>query len=77
MTLWQDIDALCTLAIKRAMDADAEWIERELLRMLPLWDFQAWGKPALAFYKGKFLGLCMEGTPVGQQAGILLPAERA
>jgi hypothetical protein len=76
MTEWVEIDSIVALAIKRAIDSDNEWIERELERMVPLWDFYAWGKPALAFHKGKFLGLCMDGVPLGLKAAILLPAER-
>jgi hypothetical protein len=76
MTEWADIDAIVAVTIKRAIDSDNEWIESELTRMGPLWDYEAWGKPALAFHKGKFQGLCMEAVPLGMKIAILLPAIR-
>jgi hypothetical protein len=76
-TVWQEIDALVALTIKRAIDSDAEWIERELERMLPLWDWEAWGPPSLAFRKGKFLGLTLASTALGGHEAVLMSAERS
>jgi hypothetical protein len=75
MTEWVEVDALLALTIKRAVEAEREWIDRELKRMLPLWDFYAWGEPSLAWHKGKFLGLCISEAPTSAKLAILMPAQ--
>jgi hypothetical protein len=76
MTEWEEIDELVSVTIKRAIDAHNVWIERELLRLLPLWDYDAWGEPSLAFKGKKLVGLAISGAPIGTRLAILLRAEQ-
>jgi hypothetical protein len=52
-------------------------LEADLRVLLKYWPIDRWGRPALAFYQGEFVGLCRADATIGQNACVLVPRQMA